>query len=240
RHGDEEPPGRRGVLPRDDARGIRARPTAHARSVPRRPADRAEVQPAVSAGVVRVQDRLRRVVCAALARRAAGDGQRRTPARLARGRLDGLVRRGRAFPDQPRVARAACRADVTDRHGPGTGRPVRLADAAWPLAEAEIPWDRHGETPRPCGTTMTTATAAPSTLLALAGATCHERDGSRRLSVRRRMCDHPHFELPRLLQLAKALPEDRVEYSSGELPVGVDPALTPRTGLSIEETVRRI
>jgi hypothetical protein len=58
--------------------------------------------------------------------------------------------------------------------------------------------------------------------------------------VRHHLCDHPLFELPRLLHLAHTLPEDRVEYNSGELAVGVDPALTPRTGLSIEETVRRI
>src|SRR5205823_9977089 len=97
---------------------------------------------------------------------------------------------------------------------------------------------RQGEPPRR-GATMTTA-APPSTLLDLEPATFHERFGRKPFRVRHRLCDHPLFELPRLLQLARALPEDRVEYNSGELPVGVDAALTPRTGLSIEETVRRI
>src|SRR5262249_24404140 len=54
------------------------------------------------------------------------------------------------------------------------------------------------------------------------------------------LVDHPLFSLPRLLQLARALPEDRVEYNAGDLAVNTDPALTPRTGLSAEETVRRI
>src|SRR5262245_15683291 len=78
------------------------------------------------------------------------------------------------------------------------------------------------------------------TLLELEPATFHERGGRKPFRVRHRLSDHPLFALPRLLHLAKALPEDRVEYNSGELPVGVDPALTPRTGLSIEETIRRI
>ncbi|HEX9602581.1 MAG TPA: hypothetical protein VF973_02440 [Myxococcales bacterium] len=51
---------------------------------------------------------------------------------------------------------------------------------------------------------------------------------------------HPLFELPRLLQLARALPERFVEYNAGALPVGVRPEETPRTGLSAEETIRRI
>jgi hypothetical protein len=85
---------------------------------------------------------------------------------------------------------------------------------------------------------MNATTAAP--LLELDPATFHERFGRRPFRVRHNLSGHPLFELSRLLQLAKALPENRVEYNSGELPVGVDPALTPRTGLSIEETVRRI
>src|SRR3954468_9211116 len=88
---------------------------------------------------------------------------------------------------------------------------------------------------------MSTATAgAPLPPLELEPATFHERFGRQPFRVRHNLCDHPLFALPRLLRLATTLPEDRVEYNSGELPVGVDPALTPRTGLSIEETVRRI
>jgi cupin-like protein len=58
--------------------------------------------------------------------------------------------------------------------------------------------------------------------------------------IRHSLCGHPLFELPRLLQLARVLPERFVEYNGGTLPVGVRPEDTPRTGLSAEETVRRI
>lgn len=58
--------------------------------------------------------------------------------------------------------------------------------------------------------------------------------------VRHHLMDHPLFSLPRLIELARALPEDRVEYNAGDVPVSLDPTKTPRTGLSIEETIRRI
>ena len=58
--------------------------------------------------------------------------------------------------------------------------------------------------------------------------------------VRHRLTDHPLFALPRLIELARMLPEDRVEYNAGDVPVSLDPARTPRTGLSIDETIRRI
>ncbi len=58
--------------------------------------------------------------------------------------------------------------------------------------------------------------------------------------VRHSLSGHALFELPRLLELARALPERFVEYNGGALPVGVRPEETPRTGLSAEETIRRI
>jgi hypothetical protein len=54
------------------------------------------------------------------------------------------------------------------------------------------------------------------------------------------LTNHPLLELPRLIELSAALPSDSVEYNAGDLPVGQDPTSTPRTGLSIEETLRRI
>jgi hypothetical protein len=54
------------------------------------------------------------------------------------------------------------------------------------------------------------------------------------------LSNHRLFALPRLLELARSLPEAFVEYNAGALPVGVTAAQTPRTGLSAEETVRRI
>jgi hypothetical protein len=58
--------------------------------------------------------------------------------------------------------------------------------------------------------------------------------------VRHRLSDHPLFEFPRLMQLCRDLPEDRVEYNGGNLSINQDSALTPHTGLSPEETIRRI
>jgi hypothetical protein len=54
------------------------------------------------------------------------------------------------------------------------------------------------------------------------------------------LCDHPLFEIDRLLQLAQTLPEECIEYNAGELPVSIEHAQTPRNGLSSAETIRRI
>ena len=52
--------------------------------------------------------------------------------------------------------------------------------------------------------------------------------------------DHPLFTLPRLIELARRLPQEYVEYNAGKIPVTLDSRLTPRNGLSIEETIHRI
>lgn len=54
------------------------------------------------------------------------------------------------------------------------------------------------------------------------------------------LADHPLFELPRLVELLKSLPEHSIEYNAGDIPMSLDPKLTPRNGLSPEETIRRI
>lgn len=48
------------------------------------------------------------------------------------------------------------------------------------------------------------------------------------------------FSIPALVELARRLPECSVEYQSGAVPVGLDPAAAPKTGLSLEETLLRI
>ncbi|MEW6212617.1 MAG: cupin-like domain-containing protein [Acidobacteriota bacterium] len=58
--------------------------------------------------------------------------------------------------------------------------------------------------------------------------------------IRHHLSDHPLFRLPRLIELARRLPEHNIEYNAGNISVVQDPRLTPRTGLSIEETIRRI
>jgi hypothetical protein len=54
------------------------------------------------------------------------------------------------------------------------------------------------------------------------------------------LCDHPLFELDSLLELGKRLPESCIEYNAGNIPVSIEQSLTPRNGLSAEETIRRI
>ncbi|MFL6278014.1 MAG: cupin-like domain-containing protein [Blastocatellia bacterium] len=54
------------------------------------------------------------------------------------------------------------------------------------------------------------------------------------------LAGHPLFELPRLLELACRLPEACVAYNAGSVAVAEGLYKGPRTGLSVEETIRRI
>lgn len=58
--------------------------------------------------------------------------------------------------------------------------------------------------------------------------------------IRHRLADHPLFELTRLVELAQRLPAASVEYNAGNLQPDQDPSSTPRNGLGVVETVRRI
>jgi hypothetical protein len=64
--------------------------------------------------------------------------------------------------------------------------------------------------------------------------------GKRPFLIGHRLGEHPLFELDRLLELARTLPEKHIEYNAGTLPVNQDQALTPRNGLSAADTIRRI
>lgn len=94
--------------------------------------------------------------------------------------------------------------------------------------------------------TLMTATAplelpaATSGLLDIDAAEFSSRFNRGPFLIGHHLADHPLFELPRLLELARTLPEKNVEYNAGAVPVNCDPSKTPRNGLSIEETVRRI
>ena len=58
---------------------------------------------------------------------------------------------------------------------------------------------------------------------------------------RHNLSDHPLFRLSNLAELAGTLPPGIVEYNAGKIPVSLpDWENTPYTGLSAEETVRRI
>ena len=62
----------------------------------------------------------------------------------------------------------------------------------------------------------------------------------RAFTIKHNLCDHPLLQLAGLMELSRSLPETSVEYNAGDVPVSQDPSQTPRTGLSIEETLRRI
>lgn len=64
--------------------------------------------------------------------------------------------------------------------------------------------------------------------------------GETAFRVHHALAGHPAFALERLVALAARLPADEVEWNPGALPIGHDPARTPRNGLGPEETVRRI
>ncbi len=59
-------------------------------------------------------------------------------------------------------------------------------------------------------------------------------------TLRHQLTCHPLLQLDRLAELAARINPTHVEYNSGQLPVGIDPAAVPGNGLSIQETIRSI
>jgi hypothetical protein len=55
-----------------------------------------------------------------------------------------------------------------------------------------------------------------------------------------RLCEHPLFQVERLLELARRLPAKNIEYNAGTIPMSISHDETPLNGLSPEETIRRI
>lgn len=58
--------------------------------------------------------------------------------------------------------------------------------------------------------------------------------------IKHDLASHPAFTLEKLVELARKLPPEQVEYNAGNVGITQDPTKTPQTGLSIEETIRRI
>lgn len=54
------------------------------------------------------------------------------------------------------------------------------------------------------------------------------------------LAQHSLFNLPRLIELAKSMDRDRIEYNSGDLDPGHKYEDTPKIDLSVEETIRQI
>jgi hypothetical protein len=58
--------------------------------------------------------------------------------------------------------------------------------------------------------------------------------------VKHALCGNPMFSLESLVELSKRLPPAKVEYNAGTIDIDMHDKLTPQTGLSVEETIRRI
>jgi hypothetical protein len=59
-------------------------------------------------------------------------------------------------------------------------------------------------------------------------------------ALKHQLVDHPLLQIPRLLELARILPEEQIEYYTGKVDVGQDKKKTTPTGLSVEETIQQI
>ncbi|HUR42801.1 MAG TPA: cupin-like domain-containing protein [Aestuariivirga sp.] len=59
-------------------------------------------------------------------------------------------------------------------------------------------------------------------------------------TLKHSLADHPLFALPRLVNLAKSLPRDRIEYNSGKVAVGVKPEDVPKIDMPAEDVIRSI
>ena len=82
--------------------------------------------------------------------------------------------------------------------------------------------------------------AGGAALLDIDAAAFRDNFDRRPFLIGHHLCDQPLFTLPRLIELSRKLPEKQVEYNGGNIPISLDPAATPRTGLSVDETIRRI
>ncbi len=54
------------------------------------------------------------------------------------------------------------------------------------------------------------------------------------------LADNPLFTLPRLVQLAKSMPADAIEYNSGQVAVGVKPENVPKIDRPAEDVIKSI
>lgn len=63
---------------------------------------------------------------------------------------------------------------------------------------------------------------------------------TKHFSITHDLADHPLLQLPRLVELTRELPRDRIEYNSGAVSVNQRPEDTPLVDLPPEEVVRQI
>jgi hypothetical protein len=77
-------------------------------------------------------------------------------------------------------------------------------------------------------------------LLELDAETFRARFSREPFIISHHLVSNPLFTLPELVKLSKRLPAGHVKYNAGAIPIGTALYKGPQTGLSIEETIRRI
>ncbi len=71
-------------------------------------------------------------------------------------------------------------------------------------------------------------------------AVAREKFLKRPFKLKHGLSGHPLFSLQRLVELAKSLPRDRIEYNSGKVAVGVKPEDVPKIDMPAEDVIRTI
>lgn len=71
-------------------------------------------------------------------------------------------------------------------------------------------------------------------------ATAREKFLKQAFTLKHGLKDHPLFQLPRIVELAKSSPRDRIEYNSGKVAVGVKPEDVQKIDRPADEVIRSI
>ncbi len=78
------------------------------------------------------------------------------------------------------------------------------------------------------------------TIVSVDPATAREKFLKAPFLLRHGLADHPLFTLQRLVELAKSMPRDRIEYNSGKVEVGARPEEVAKIDRPAEEVIRAI
>lgn len=78
------------------------------------------------------------------------------------------------------------------------------------------------------------------TLVSVDAATAKTKFLKTAFTLKHSLADHPLFALSKLVELAKSMPRDKIEYNSGKVAIGVKPEDVPKIDKSPEEVIRAI
>jgi hypothetical protein len=78
------------------------------------------------------------------------------------------------------------------------------------------------------------------TLISVDAATAQAKFLKHAFKLNHALADHPLFALPKLVELAKSMPRDRIEYNSGKVAIGAKPEDVPKIDKSPEDVIRSI